>query len=246
MNADLIERLIQSGTPIPLAMEVAAEFGRLQGLAEAAERPDAVAEKRRAWDREYRASKRAEARMSGGSGGSRVDAADKVDEAPAPNKRNPQTPKKINPTPGVIPEPAREAEPEVPVLARLGAAQVAIAMVLHGAHLRRWKNVPPPAGVTAEQWRGFLDYRKARRQTLTDRAYQLLCGKLAKHADDDWPPGAIVDHMVFKNWLSFEPEWLSRTSDRRNGQRTQHHSRPSAWAPAPGLDGFEPASLDDA
>ncbi len=168
------------------------------------------------------------------------------DAAPAPDKRNPQTPKKINPTPGVIPEPTREAEPEVPVLARLGAAQVAIAMVLHGAHLRRWKNVPPPAGVTAEQWRGFLDYRKARRQTLTDRAYQLLCGKLAKHADDDWPPGAIVDHMVFKNWLSFEPDWLTRTSDRRNGQRTQHHSRPSAWAPAPGLEGFEPASLDDA
>jgi hypothetical protein len=93
VSADVIERLIQKGTPVALAMEVAAEFGRLRGLAEAASKPDAVAEKRRAWDRQYRADKRAaEKSVSGRSGGSRVDTADKVDIAPAPNK-SPHPPK---------------------------------------------------------------------------------------------------------------------------------------------------------
>jgi hypothetical protein len=60
-----------------------------------------------------------------------------------------------------------------------------ISLVIAGLtqlNRKRWKDMPPPAGVTAEQWQGFLDHRKAKREALTPRAYQLLSNKLGKHA----------------------------------------------------------------
>ncbi|MFZ3484257.1 helix-turn-helix domain-containing protein [Sphingomonas sp. 3-13AW] len=92
---------------------------------------------------------------------------------------------------------------------------------------RRWpKDMPPPAGVTEDQWAGYIDHRKAKRNTLTPRAYELLVDKLDKHATADWPPGRIVDLMVERGWLSFELPWLTNATENRNAQRP-HHERPS-------------------
>lgn len=243
MSADLLARLIASGTPAELVAEVA----MLAARAEASAQSDPVAARRREWDRQYRADRRAkEKAMSGGSGGSRVDNADKVDAAPSPDK-SPPHPQKLTPTPCVQDTPPRESPPVVPILAQLSAAQLAIALVAAGLaelNRKRWKDMPPPAGVNSEQWQGFLDHRKAKREALTPRAYQLLSTKLGKHADAEWPPGRIVDHIVERGWSSFEPDWLRRKVDQRNAQRN-YHDRPSGWAPRAGNAGLEPASLDD-
>ncbi|WP_206432121.1 hypothetical protein, partial [Sphingomonas sp. ABOLF] len=92
---------------------------------------------------------------------------------------------------------------------------------------RRWpKDMPPPAGVTDDQWAGFIDHRKAKRNALTPRAYQLLVAKLAEHASDEWPPGRLVDLIVERGWLTFEPSWILNSTGPRNGQRP-HYDRPS-------------------
>jgi hypothetical protein len=245
MSTELVERLIASGTPVSLAMEVAAEFGRLRGLAEAADRPDAAAEKRRAWDRDYRAQKRAAERsakeMSGGSGGSRVDTADKVDAAPAPDKSLPQTPSKINPTPGVGGAPACEADlgslpdgeeisPEAQVSGSFDAKPCAEELDAEAARVaaereterirKRWKDMPPPPGVSEEIWASFVAYRRSMRKTLTFGAYRPLVTKLAAYVDDaEWPPGRIIEEIMDRGWLTFKPEWLRERTDRHNGQR---------------------------
>ncbi|WBO23950.1 HNH endonuclease [Sphingomonas abietis] len=142
---------------------------------------------------------------------------------------------------------AREGLDPVSVSAKLDAAQIAVGLVLFGIadiQRRRWRGMPPPHAVSGEQWRGFLDMRKSIRKTLTDRAYVLLCRKLAAHDDPEWPPGEIVDHMTENSWRSFRPEWLPKKTERRNGQRA-FHERTSGWAARPGYDGIEPASLDD-
>jgi hypothetical protein len=84
-------------------------------------------------------------------------------------------------------------------------------------------DMPPPPEVSDDQWAGYIAHRVKARKPLTARAYTLLVAALAEHATDEWPPGAIVDEMVQRVWLSFKPEWLPRKSDTRNGQR--HHHR---------------------
>jgi hypothetical protein len=110
---------------------------------------------------------------------------------------------------------------------------------------RRWPSaMPPPAGVSDEQWAGYVSHRNGLRKPLTDRAYELLVGKLTADANDIWPPGRIVDEMVERGWTSFKMEWLTK-ADNRNGKRPHQHDRPSGWAPRPGNEGSEPAYLDD-
>ncbi|WP_322612201.1 hypothetical protein, partial [Sphingomonas desiccabilis] len=95
------------------------------------------------------------------------------------------------------------------------------------ASKRRWpKDMPPPAGVADDQWAGFIDHRKAKRNALTPRAYQLLVAKLAEHASDEWPPGRLVDLIVERGWLTFEPSWILNSTGPRNAQRP-YYDRPS-------------------
>ncbi|WP_419828304.1 hypothetical protein [Sphingomonas sp.] len=149
------------------------------------------------------------------------------DADPSLDKRNPQTPKKINPTPHEGGTRAHEADPiSVPARVRFAVAQLAMAALLDGLGRKRWRDMPPPAGVSFVQWGGFLAHRKAKRETLTPRAYQLLCGKLARLADDEWPPGRIVDTIVERGWISFEQAWLNRISEQEHG-RTRQNGRPS-------------------
>lgn len=110
---------------------------------------------------------------------------------------------------------------------------------------RRWpRAMPPPVGVSDDQWAGFVSHRLGLRKPLTDRAYDLLIAKLKAEASDVWPPGRIVDEMVERGWLSFKMEWLTK-ADNRNVKRPHQYERPSGWAPRPGNEGAEPAYLDD-
>lgn len=149
----------------------------------------------------------------------------KCDIPPAPDKKTPD-PKKLTPTPCVHVAPACEAEPELPSPMQVLLAWLAIEAVISAATAKRWKGMPPPQGVSAEQWRGFLDHRKAMRHTLTDRGYHLLIAKLAKHATADWPPGRIIDLIVERGWRSFEPDWLPKAND----QNGFHRNRPGRIA----------------
>ncbi|WP_162527164.1 helix-turn-helix domain-containing protein [Sphingomonas solaris] len=83
---------------------------------------------------------------------------------------------------------------------------------------KRWKGMPPPAAVSDEQWAGFLAMRRAKRQTLTPRAYELLCRKLVDLTEAGWPPGDLIDLAVERNWTTvYEP----RNERSPNAQR--HH-----------------------
>ena len=87
----------------------------------------------------------------------------------------------------------------------------------------RWpKDMPPPVDVSDEQWAGFIAHRIVKRQPLTPRAYDLLVAKLAANASDERPPGALVDLIVERGWLTFEPSWLTNLTDERHGQRTRN------------------------
>jgi hypothetical protein len=90
---------------------------------------------------------------------------------------------------------------------------------------RRWpKHMPPPAGVSDEQWTGFVDHRRAKRSALTPRAYELLCARLAATVLAEWPPGRIIDTIVERNWTSFQQAWLDRITEQENGAG-HHHDR---------------------
>ena len=156
---------------------------------------------------------------------------DTAETAPSLDKEAPQTPKEIKPIPGVYPAHARETDPEVPAVARLAGAQIAIAVVIGGLARRRWRDMPPPAGVTAAQWAGFLEHRKAKRQTLTHRAYELLCTKLTKFAEDGWPPGELIDDAVDRGWLTVFPPRTNPNGQRHHNDRNGQGGRAS---PHPG------------
>lgn len=186
---------------------------------------DAAAEKRRAWDRERRRAERAAAKVTQSSvstvsAGCPVDSTDNADEpAPSPPPLSfPHTPKQTPP-----PHPHPEIYPHV----RAGISITVLAVIVDACRRalpkpapakRRWpKAMPPPPKVTDDQWAGFVAHRVAKRNALTDRAYELLIAKLAEHATAEWPPGRIVDEMVERGWLSFKSEWLTKTQDARNG-----------------------------
>ncbi len=88
---------------------------------------------------------------------------------------------------------------------------------------RRWpKGMPPPPAVSDEQWAGLLDHRRARKSTMTPRAYELLCNRLAAVTLAEWPPGRIIDTIVERNWLTFEQAWLTRITEQQNGTADYH------------------------
>ncbi len=218
--AALVRAMSAAGAP-PEAIALALE---------ALENRDAANEARKAQARDKKRRQRAAAR--GETEGETVpgqsqDGLETVPAVhPAPNK-SPPDPQKLTPTP-----------PSCDAQARAAAAQLSLAVLIAGCGAAldqqqpakpRWpRDMPPPSGVSAEQWAGFIEHRRAKRETLTPRAYQLLCGKLAKFADDEWPPGRIVDQIVERRWTSFEPDWLPRKTETRNGHRPhndRHRSR---------------------
>lgn len=99
--------------------------------------------------------------------------ADNHDQNPSLDK-SPQTPK-INPNPGVH---------------------------THDAPARRAATWPCPEGVDPTHWRDFLTNRKHKRCAVTETARLGVMRSLADIADDEWPPGRLVEHAAAKGWAS--------------------------------------------
>jgi hypothetical protein len=87
-----------------------------------------------------------------------------------------------------LPKPSKSIPPYTPQI--LEEKREAIATCLRIAF-------PPPFGVSAEQWAAF---RKQRKKSLNDRSYALLTAKLAKLAEDGWPPGEMIDLAIERGW----------------------------------------------
>lgn len=153
----------------------------------------AALERRRAGDRKRQAESRAaRSAQSQNVTECHVTGCDITDEpAPSPPPPNPpQTPQTPPP-----PRPHPEGIPR----ARKAAA------------------FPAPAGVTDEQWTGFV---RQRRKPLTERAYALLGRKLAELAEAGWPPGDMIDLATERGW-----ETVFAPKDHRNGS----NGKPSGW-----------------
>jgi hypothetical protein len=150
---------------------------------------DAVAERRRQWDRERKRAERAreDAYLSGGNPPDPVDSVETADRAPALDK-SPQTPK-INPTPHVC---------------------------VGGASARKAPAFPVPTGCDPDDWRDLLANRKSKRLPMTPAAYRKLIRDLGEQSDEEWPPGKVLRHAAEKGWAAiFDPR---ERPGSRNGQ----------------------------
>lgn len=202
MSADLLSRLIAAGTDASLVAEVALLIARAETASEAIE-------VRRSKDRE-RQSRRRHA-MSRDITLNSVTARD-VTDVPAPS-------------PSPLPSPCTPNQPHAPTPTR-GKSRASTCEAARSTKALWPADMPPPADVSDDQWAGFIAHRAKARKPMTARAYTLLAASLAEHASDEWPPGAIVDEMTQRSWLTFKPEWLPRKSETRNGNRPHQNDRP--------------------
>lgn len=218
MSVDLITRLIEAGTPAALVAEVAAALARAEATAEAkieaALAPSAGAIRTRRW--RHKASQNVTCDV----GDAQVTKNVTVSAPSPPSPSSPHTPQKPLP-----PHP----HPEESAAYTRKAAELALAIIVAGcaaviaakrARAGGWPaDMPPPESVSDQQWSGFIAHRKAKKEPMTPRAYDLLCSKLKAHSCDEWPPGRIIDTIIDRAWLSFERPWLDRIQEPRNGSR---------------------------
>lgn len=103
-----------------------------------------------------------------------------------------------------------------------GLPQDADASLPQGAKRTIW--VCPP-GVNPDHWRDFLKNRRTKHLTNSETAYRGQLRELEKLADDEWPPGRLVEYAAAKGWASI--------NDPRNDYGKRPHSeRPSGWETA--------------
>lgn len=57
-----------------------------------------------------------------------------------------------------------------------------------------------PEGVQQQHWDDYLGNRKRKRLANTQTAYAGQLRQIAKFADDEWPPGRIVQHAAEMGW----------------------------------------------
>ena len=150
------------------------------------------------------------------------DAGDVTDVTdPLPLPKPPHTPQTPTPTGIDLFACAREADP-ITVLAGLRLAW-AMANLAAIAEIRpKAGGFPCPPGVSIEQWKGFVQHRRQHKKggPLNDRAYTLLCNKLAELSADGWPPGDMIDLAIERGWLTvFKPH-----DQRNNGYDPRNHS----------------------
>lgn len=77
---------------------------------------------------------------------------------------------------------------------------------------------PCPEGVDPEHWADLMANRKTKRLTNTPTAYRSMMADIAKFADDEWPPGRIVEFAAARGWGAiFDP----RNREQSNGKQRQ-------------------------
>ncbi|MFK4871641.1 helix-turn-helix domain-containing protein [Novosphingobium sp. ZW T3_23] len=100
-----------------------------------------------------------------------------------------------------------------------------------------------PDWIPADPWNGYLEMRKRIGKAPTDRAIELMIGKLERWRAEGHDPGAILDEATEHNWTGLYPP-----KEPRNA--TRPHGSPDAWRGSPGRsepdhrDGFTRA-LDE-
>lgn len=239
MNDALLQELIDAGTPPLLVAKVAAELARVQERVEAAlvadrRSPAAVKQQR------YRDRLKADAVTRGNDVTKEVTRYGEGNTTPTPDKKSPQTPKKINPTPCGCEPPAHvRAELLRIAMTTLIAALTPIAR--KPAKASRiplgWSPEKPlpeavaalvalwPPGRAERELDGFRDYWTVRQRDA---------------ARSDWD-------RVWWNRIRDQHDRIIR--ENRNGQQSDR-SRAFArqrggWSPRPGMEGAEPAFLTD-
>lgn len=81
---------------------------------------------------------------------------------------------------------------------------------------------PVPEGIDRQHWSDFLANRKSKRLGFTETAHRGQLKALADLADDEWPPGRLVEHAAERGWGAIHDP---RKSGQQHGQRP-HHDRP--------------------
>jgi hypothetical protein len=235
VNEVLLQKLLDAGTPPLLVAEVAAELARAAERAEAAatadrRTPAAIKQQR------YRDSLKAAAVTNGNDVTESVTRYAAGNAAPSLDKKAPQTPKKINPTPCVY-DPQVHARAEtlrLTLSVLIAALQAAASKRVTGKRIPNdWTPGQPlpaavatlvalwPPGRIDRELDGFRDYWLARTRDAT-RA--------------DWD-------RAWWNRIRDQHDRILR--ETRNGNRQHHDQRSGGWAPRSGMEGVEPASLDD-
>ena len=159
---------------------------------------DAVAERRRAYDRERR---RAERRRDPGDGDApeTPESGESADSADTPSLI-----KKVPPGP-----PSKKL-----TLPRGGMA---------GA--RPADPFPRPEGIHPDHWRDFLINRRRRQLANTASAHARLLHDLDRLADDEWPPGRLLAHAAAAGWGGIYDPREEEDSHGHRTNRTRHHAR---------------------
>jgi hypothetical protein len=75
-----------------------------------------------------------------------------------------------------------------------------------------------PPLVDSVHWRDFLKNRRTKHLTNSETAYRGQLRELDRLADDEWPPGRLVQHAAEKGWASI--------NDPRKTLHGSSHERP--------------------
>lgn len=95
-----------------------------------------------------------------------------------------------------------------------------------------------PHGVDPQHWRDFRKNRRTKRLTDSETAYRGQLKALDQIADDEWPPGRLVQYAAEKGWGSFHDPRTSMNGND-NGRLPQHSLRGNR--PDPALDLYRAA-----
>ena len=88
-----------------------------------------------------------------------------------------------------------------------------------------------PDGVHPDHWRDFLRNRRTKSLTNSETAYRGQLKALAEIADDEWPPGRLVQYAAEKGWGSINDPRKSRY-----GQSASNVTSLRGHRPDPALD----------
>lgn len=73
---------------------------------------------------------------------------------------------------------------------------------------------PKPDWAEDQVWADWLEIRKSKKCRNTATAHAGFLADIAKHSDDDWPPGRLLEYAVARSWASIHPP----DEGRPNGQ----------------------------
>lgn len=81
---------------------------------------------------------------------------------------------------------------------------------------------PRPEGVEPQPWADFLANRARKKMANTATAHKRLLTDLARLADDEWPPGRLLEFAAARGWCGiYDPRELVVSNGRLSGSRSE-------------------------